>query len=379
MDVIFASSACVTCVFYILVVLISKTWSTNKLLLLAFITTLCLSTIPIVLNMYYIHPPRWLNASFGLLWGPLLYFYIISLLKKNVKYKYFIVHSLPFLVFMLLTLFYDFSVIPPPPNAEIPPNPDEKGNYQILFTILQCASLLGYSAIALYIIHKHNNNIKNHFSYKDVHLTIRWSYVIIIFFVSSYLLVALAYIITSDFINIIPFDLHILLISSFIYILGYLGIQQQPVYLSMSNRTNSQVDVIKSSAKEKYYKNKLSDTLKEDYKLKLLNYLTEEKPYLQPKLSIDELSVALNIQKHFISQIINDSLNHTFYSLINSYRVDEVKKRIMIDKNDKFTLLSIALDSGFNSKSGFNKNFKLETGMTPLEYRNAIKNNISAI
>jgi AraC-like DNA-binding protein len=124
------------------------------------------------------------------------------------------------------------------------------------------------------------------------------------------------------------------------------------------------------SSKEKYLRNKLDDDVKEEYKIKLINYIEKEKPYLQPKLSIDDLSNALEIPKHFISQTINDSLEHTFYSLINSYRLEEVKRRILDENQDKYTLLAIAFESGFNSKSGFNTNFKLETGMTPLEFKN---------
>jgi AraC-like DNA-binding protein len=174
-------------------------------------------------------------------------------------------------------------------------------------------------------------------------------------------------------------DIQMVLITSFIYILGYLGIRQQPVYLSMIDEldeileleTNTKEE--EQSSKEKYVRNKLSEEVKEEYKGKLLAFLEEEKPYLQAKLSIADLSNALEIPKHFISQIINDSLGQTFYSFINSYRVKEVKKRIQEDEEDKYTLLAIAFDSGFNSKSGFNNNFKLETGMTPLEYRCKVK------
>jgi AraC-like DNA-binding protein len=169
-----------------------------------------------------------------------------------------------------------------------------------------------------------------------------------------------------------------ILIALFIYLLGYLGIQQQPVYLNMLDDVpvNLEAEMQKqtgSVSKEKYVKNKLDDELKETYKTKLINYLEKEKPYLQAKLCINDLSESLQIPKHFLSQIINDSLGHTFYSLINYYRVNEVKRRIIGDEQERFTLLAIAYDSGFNSKSGFNQNFKLETGMTPMEFKNKTK------
>jgi AraC-like DNA-binding protein len=154
--------------------------------------------------------------------------------------------------------------------------------------------------------------------------------------------------------------------------LGYLGIKQKPVYLNMLDDATTDSE-IETPSKEKYLRNKLDDKIKEEYKIRLLDFIEKEKPYLQAKLTINDLSDALQIPKHFISQIINDSLGHTFYSLINSYRVNEVKQRMLSNDKDKFTLLAIAFDSGFNSKSGFNTNFKLETGMTPMEYKRRIQ------
>ncbi|MDV7185807.1 helix-turn-helix domain-containing protein [Lutibacter sp. TH_r2] len=374
MDVIFSSAGCITGIFYILVILFSKSKQINSILLLLFILTLCLSLVPVLLNMLFYFPPLWLNTSFGLLWGPLLYFYIVSLLKEKINFNYLIFHLVPFLVFFTLTVFFEYNILPQPPNVELPPNLSNT-NSKLIFTIIQNISLLGYSLVALFILDKHNKNIKNHFSYTDARLTIRWSYIIIIFFVSAYLLVAFTMLFTFDLTRIIPIDLHLLLIAIFIYILGYLGIKQQPVYLNMLEKDNVKVEAI---GKEKYVKNKLDEDLKNEYLSKLVDYLKREKPYLQPKLSIDDLSEALEIPKHFISQIINNSLNHTFYSLINSYRVEEVKQRIIDDKQGKYTLLAIAFDSGFNSKSGFNKNFKLETGMTPFEFKKTISINKSS-
>lgn len=376
MEIIFASAGCITGLFFMLIVLFSKTRQLNKYLLISFITVLVFSFLPILLHSFEIFPPVWLNASFGLLWGPLLYFYINSLLKENIKFKYAVIHAIPFLIFFILTVFFQLKILPPPPsdfNILIHEEIDYNG--EVIFTLIQGLSLLGYSVITLFLLNKHNKNIKNYYSYRPIHLTIRWSYTIIIFFVIAYLLVAITQLLIPELVNQFPFDIHIMLISIFVYLLGYLGIQQQPVYLSMIELSKIERKVKKEEvSKEKYTKNRLNDHLKVVYKTKLVEYLDKDKPYLNPKLSIDDLSVALEIPKHFISQTINNSLNHTFYSLINFYRVTEVKERIKNDKQEKYTLLSIAFDAGFNSKSGFNKNFKLETGITPLEYRKSINN-----
>ena len=370
MDLIVSSAGCVTAIFYILVILFTNLKQVNKILLLVFLLVLSLSIVPVVLSVFHFFPPKWLNTSFALLWGPILYFYIVSLLKEKVKFNYLPIHLAPFLVFYSLTVFFELDLLPQPPNAHLPiENQNANANIKLVFTIIQNLSLLGYSTVSLYILNKHKNNIQNHFSYINARLTISWSYVIILFFMLGYLLVALTMLLIPESLRLIPFDIHILLIGVFIYVLGYLGIQQQPVYLKRLKKDEAKVG---ASEKEKYSKNRLSEDLKEEYQTRLLEYVKNDKPYLNPKLSIDNLSEELNIPKHFISQIINDSLNHTFYSFINFYRVAEVKQRIVEDRHGKYTLLALAFDSGFNSKSGFNKNFKLETGMTPFEYKKSV-------
>ena len=373
MDIIIASAGSITCLFYLFVILFTRPIEKRNYILLAFLMSLTLSLIPVLIPQFHVRPPLWINASFGLLWGPLLYFYILSLITEKVKYQHLFIHCIPFLIFYILTVFFQFNILPVPPNNEIPPHPQGEGSI-LLYGIIQCASLLGYSIVTLLILHKHNKNIKHHFSYENTHITIRWSYLIILFFVSSYLLVFISQSIFPLHIGAMPFDLHLFLITVFIYILSYFGVKQKPVYLSTLDTTIEEVkEVINSNSKPKYSKNALDEELKKEYQRKLVMYLIDEKPYLRANLSIGNLTDKLNIPKHFISQIINDSLNHTFYSLINSYRVAEAKERIKADQDCRLTLLAIAFDSGFNSKSGFNRNFKQETGMTPLEYRNKAK------
>jgi AraC-like DNA-binding protein len=378
MGFVFASAGLITGIFYIFIILLTKTNHQNKWWLIFFIALLNLTLAPVILMNSQTFPPIWLNVSFGLLWGPALYFYVVSLLKEKLNYKWLILHLLPFLIYFSLSLIYTDRFIPGPPDGMAPPHLNTNSIAIILFSIIQSCSLVGYSIFTLFVLNKHQKNIQNHYSYKDVYLTIRWSYVIIIFFVSAYVLVVIAEQFIGIHLHIISRDVQTILIALFIYLLGYLGIQQQPVYLNMLDdvRVNLEAEMQKqtgSVSKEKYVKNKLDDELKETYKTKLLNYLEKEKPYLQAKLCINDLSESLQIPKHFLSQIINDSLGHTFYSLINYYRVNEVKRRIIGDEQERFTLLAIAYDSGFNSKSGFNQNFKLETGMTPMEFKNKTK------
>ncbi|MBL4709912.1 MAG: helix-turn-helix transcriptional regulator [Flavobacteriales bacterium] len=96
--------------------------------------------------------------------------------------------------------------------------------------------------------------------------------------------------------------------------------------------------------------------------------MDEEKPYLNGKLSLKEVAAHLDISVNHLSQMINEQLSKSFFDFVNEYRVKEVKKQLEELKYKEFTLLSIAHNSGFNSKSSFNSIFKKLTGFTPSEY-----------
>ena len=96
------------------------------------------------------------------------------------------------------------------------------------------------------------------------------------------------------------------------------------------------------------------------------------KPYLDRELTIYDLSRQLQIPRHILSEIINEHMGKNFYNLVNDYRVEEVKSRLETDDYKHLTILGIAFDSGFNSKSSFNTIFKEKTGSTPSEYLKTI-------
>jgi AraC-like DNA-binding protein len=104
--------------------------------------------------------------------------------------------------------------------------------------------------------------------------------------------------------------------------------------------------------------------------IKKLTYLMEiEKLYRDETISLQSLSEKLSITPHQLSQIINNKLNKNFADFINTYRIEEVKKRLNDPKNANQKILSIAFDVGFNTRVAFNTAFKKYTRMTPTQYK----------
>jgi len=90
------------------------------------------------------------------------------------------------------------------------------------------------------------------------------------------------------------------------------------------------------------------------------------------EFTIYDLSNQLEIPRHFLSEVINEHMGMNFYTLVNSYRVEEVKRRLEDPEFKYLTILAIAYDSGFNAKSSFNTIFKDKTGITPSEYQKTV-------
>jgi len=97
-------------------------------------------------------------------------------------------------------------------------------------------------------------------------------------------------------------------------------------------------------------------------------YMRRYKPYTNPSLTIHELAAKLKMQPHLLSKVINLGFDRNFFDFINSYRVEELKKRLEDPQYKNYSLLSLAFDVGFNSKTAFNRAFKKITQQTPSEY-----------
>lgn len=106
------------------------------------------------------------------------------------------------------------------------------------------------------------------------------------------------------------------------------------------------------------------------YFVKLEQLLLEQFIYRDSDLSQEVVAEKLGISTGYLSQIVNTITEKNFTAYINSFRVEETKRMILDEQFDKYSLLSIGLESGFKSKTTFYNSFKKETGYTPNEFKN---------
>ena len=106
----------------------------------------------------------------------------------------------------------------------------------------------------------------------------------------------------------------------------------------------------------------------EAYAEKLSQYFNEEEPFLIPDLSLRSLASHIEIHPNKLSWLLNEKMGKNFNEFINHYRIEYFKKLALDPENSHISLIGLAYESGFNSKTVFNTYFKKETGMTPKEF-----------
>ncbi len=127
---------------------------------------------------------------------------------------------------------------------------------------------------------------------------------------------------------------------------------------------NDEEDLIETSTKKET--KEFSDL--DEWKIKIEELMTTEKLFENPELTLSDVSQELQINPRKVSRIINQGFEMNFNDFINKYRTEAVIEKIQTGENDMKTLLGIAFDCGFNSKSTFNRAFKKQTSLTPKEY-----------
>lgn len=125
--------------------------------------------------------------------------------------------------------------------------------------------------------------------------------------------------------------------------------------------------IMKQAVTIRYQQSRLTFEQKEIYLHLLKTEMTDQKPYRNPTLTIQDLSDQLAVPVKDLSQIINESFQQNFFDFINSYRINDAK--LMLKNHPEKSVLEILFDSGFNSKTTFNRVFRIQTGLTPSAYR----------
>lgn len=333
-----------------------------------------------------------------LLFIPVFYLYILSVTTPEFMFKKsYMIHFIPAFSILCLNLPYLFASVAE--RTDFISNGYNMASSK-LFSYLLVIYMIGifgiftlqlifYAVRAIKLYRNHKMYIESRFSYTE-NINLDWILVLIISFVIFFVINDLLYFVgfRQHSITQIIYNIAMLIIT---FYAGYRGLlqvnlnekisdQNLLLFSGLNNTEASEKDdsaalplvnqtVNTDSSVKKYSGSALSDDQKKILLSKLDQLVIQEKIYINEKLSIEDIAVKLDTNTKYISQVINETYNKNFYNFINFYRIEEAKRLLISEENDKYSILGIAQSVGFVSKSTFNVAFKRYTGLTPTEFK----------
>lgn len=309
-----------------------------------------------------------------LLLGPSLYLYIRSFLRR-LDFKDFLKHFAAFLIYLPIFAgfyFYSFRGNPETINLQ-----EIYGSlFAILLGVLKFCHLGFYVFISFNALKVHRHHIKKIFSNlrgKDL-LWLDYLLNAFIFLVFTSLVlyvIALNYPLLQDQLTLV----NLFLLSAFILILAFYAFNQNSLLEFSRDDKNSAIlnilpatELLEESGRPKYEKSGLKESEVSEVKILIAEFI-KRKEYLDPDLTLTSMARSLNISPNKLSEVLGKYLNTSFYDLINKKRIEEIKRAISNPEYQNWTILAIAFEHGYNSKSTFNSAFKKYTGMTPTQFK----------
>ena len=347
-----------------------RPFTTANRIMTAWVFLFCIEMIFALINHTVLEIYAFPFISFT--YGPLLYLYVRHMANPSLKYQpWHTLHFVPFFVFFVVSVifrnisFFDdlsgFFTI------------DRFTPLRIVYSACFFLSVTVYSILSFIQIRRHQVHLRDIVSFTSEKITLNWMKILSITFYVGYIVIFILG--GIDIIaGLIPFDPYILtfiFIAFFSFAYSFYAIRQ-PEMLDYPVAQREEDDIAVQAGAEKYAKSGLRKEQAEAYLTKLLSYMDDEKPYLDGDMTIHHLAQKTGIPRHYITEVLNEKYGRNFFTFVNEYRVREVISRINDPKYQHYTILAIAFDAGFNSKSTFNTIFKAYTGKTPSEYRNEL-------
>ena len=314
------------------------------------------------------YPYPWLlnlSTPLILLIGPSLWLYVKSLTTQAFIFKpIYLLLALPFIAVLLMLISANY-IAPSHIKIEMDKTEAFRGDWVFYIVMgLIALSNLGYTLWGLFLIRSYRKRLRTFFS-KTENIDLRWLRFLLISALVSYASISLMYVIDTALGLMSYQNLQLAgfgIASLFVLAVGFVGLKQGnifttvPVHFDMDKAVSLTEKTLPVTKQE------------EEFVHTLLRYMKEQKPHLNPELTISLLSTALGCTSEYLSGVINGRLNMNFFDFVNHHRVEEFKALARDSKNKNLTLISLAYDSGFNSKATFNRVFKKEVGCTPSEY-----------
>lgn len=322
-----------------------------------------------------------------LLYGPLVYLYAVTASDRARRItRRDALHFAPFALAIVATLPINlmsaadklafFAAI-------------QSGDVPLVIRLLDPLKLVSgvtYTVITIVFLQRHRAHVRDNYSSLE-HVNLQW---LLRLAAAAAAIWGLAVVFeVTEFLPTPAFqrgdDVITLAIALLVYAIGYMALRQPEIFrfdtaefpvagpatpADSVTQPSATVDGVDTSGR--YERSGLSDREAEALRGAVLTVMDQERPWQQSDLTLADLAQRLSTTPHKLSEVLNSRLRQPFYDFVNGYRVRHVQNRLGSEEAKHLTLLSLALEAGFASKSTFNDVFKKHTGQTPSSYRHSV-------
>jgi AraC-like DNA-binding protein len=336
---------------------------------------------------YNIQYPLYRNFLFytpflhGLLFGPLLFFYVKSITNFNFALtRKDWLHFLPavfYLLWCVVVVVVDQLVLKRYYLMDGQSDPD----FDSWYTVLQILSIFFYLFLSIRYYRQYRQFTRLELSFAD-QAAMHWLRNFLIAFAIIFLIIVLDQLLGNfEFFQQLQYYGPWYKYLSFAIVVYYIAInaynnQLVPIRKlffdpERSLQHHAPLLLGTPAVEEASYEtvdSKINEQVNNDAKNRLLEFMENEKPFLDEELTLTSLAKKMGMQVAQLSKLINDGTGQNFNDFVNGFRVGEVIAKLKAGEQKTQTLLGIAFDSGFNSKATFNRSFKKMTGKTPKSF-----------
>jgi len=280
----------------------------------------------------------------------IFYFSIVYYTNPDFKFKK------KELIYAILPLIFLFGLITQNKYEHSPITPS------LLNTLIIIQAL--YFTVNSYIQIQHHKKSIHLFSSNTNEVDLKWiEYIIIAIFLLSIFIGIYNLVFDSEYLNLLANIVSLLII----FFVASNTLKQKEIFLLNEKERNL---IIKTEQQTTPKKRKIiSDENLALTKSKLIDVMENKKPYLDTELTLVSLAKLIEITPHQLSYVINVGFNENFFWFVNRYRVQRVKELLLNKDYSNISILGIAYESGFNSKTSFNTTFKKISTQTPSEFK----------
>ncbi|HEY1405254.1 MAG TPA: AraC family transcriptional regulator [Spirochaetota bacterium] len=302
------------------------------------------------------------------LWGPFFYTYIRSVTTPDFRLKKTdIIHLLPMSLFaaLIISNYFRFPTIIVKRDSLLQWTFFAARETTPVLILAQIVNF-GYIIAALFHLKRYSADVKSFYSSLN-RVNFRWLLFFAFGFSSIWVIDTFGYAYSSLTGNaaFVTYLIHpmILVLACCVTVYGW---KNPDIFVSPFR-------------KGMYKKYPLTGSQKLQFLEQLRTSMTEKKPYLDPELTLRELSEISSVPERYLSRLLNDTIGQNFYDYVNSFRIQEAI--IHLENSDKVrrNILTILYDVGFNSKTSFNVAFKKHTGMSPTKYKKLKSESLSEV